>query len=83
MEYSIVKYDGNPVKPLIDILFCTGCGQCVGTCEKQALGMRMLQDWSYPYLSAPAQCDGCGKCGLACPENVIAMAAIPSVMTAS
>ncbi len=52
----------------VDPYACTGCGECVGRCQFQALSLQ--EDLCEV---EPSHCVGCGVCSMACPEDAITL----------
>jgi len=47
---------------------CKGCGNCVDTCEEEAISL--LESPSFPVID-PEKCLGCGQCVKNCPTKTI------------
>lgn len=73
MEHTAQSYRDAASSPVVDILFCAGCGRCADACAATALSIRTLKDWAYSFLSAPERCTGCGRCTSVCPRLAIEM----------
>lgn len=46
----------------IDTVLCTGCGECSGHCQFDA-----IFEHNGKYQVSESECEGCGVCGLVCP----------------
>lgn len=58
--------------PVLDVLRCTGCGDCVAACPTDCLAMAGARPW----LPRPADCVSCTACELVCPEEAIRLRAV-------
>jgi len=56
----------GPVKPIVDVELCDGCGSCVGVCPTQAISLA-----SGKAVVNKASCNGCGICVPACPKGAL------------
>jgi electron transport complex protein RnfB len=58
----------------VDEDLCTGCEDCVGRCQFDAIEMYEL-DGTKQWKAAidPAKCWGCGVCNLVCPSEALSM----------
>jgi heterodisulfide reductase subunit A len=56
----------GPVKPIVDLELCDGCGECVGACPTQAIALA-----SEKAVVNKASCNGCGICVPACPKGAL------------
>ncbi len=53
--------------PAIDLLSCTGCGDCVVACPAEVLSLINGK----AAVTTPEQCNYCGACETVCPVNAI------------
>ena len=51
----------DPVKPIVDVARCTGCGECLASCPSKAVAVV-----SGKAVVDRASCDGCGICLSSC-----------------
>lgn len=65
------KEKGNNRKAIIYINDCSGCGDCIQVCRKNAIGFYELSDGKYAKLVNPERCTGCGKCIRVCENKAI------------
>jgi MinD superfamily P-loop ATPase len=55
--------------PHIDLLTCTGCGDCVAACQPQAIALVNAK----AFVVRPTACSYCGSCEQVCPVGAIAL----------
>jgi heterodisulfide reductase subunit A len=59
----------SPVKPIVDVERCTGCGECIASCPSVAIALA-----SGKAVVDKASCDGCGICVSSCLREALDLA---------
>ena len=69
----ILTQDGSPFIPQypggIDVLKCTGCGECVEICPQNCIELREIKGKTVAIITKPELCIGDGFCKIVCPED--------------
>ena len=69
----ILTQDGSPFIPQypggIDVLKCTGCGECVEICPQNCIELQEIKGKKVAIITKPELCIGDGFCKIVCPEN--------------
>jgi 2-oxoglutarate ferredoxin oxidoreductase subunit delta len=76
----MIKWDGDepaivmaPLRVVIVVERCKGCGLCVAVCPPDVLALGGLNAHGYPaaVLTDNERCTSCTACALVCPESAI------------
>ncbi|MGC8875200.1 MAG: ATP-binding protein [Chloroflexia bacterium] len=59
----------TPLRPIILVERCTGCGDCLEACPVGALELQ----GGKAFIARPEDCRYCGDCETLCPEGAIAL----------
>ena len=69
----ILTQDGSPFIPQypggIDVLKCTGCGECAEICPQNCIELREIKGKKVALIAKPELCIGDGFCKIVCPED--------------
>ena len=69
----ILTQDGSPFIPQypggIDILKCTGCGECIEICPQKCIELKEIKGKKVALITKPELCIGDGFCKIVCPED--------------
>jgi 2-oxoglutarate ferredoxin oxidoreductase subunit delta len=81
-----VRWDGDeptvtPVRVVIAVERCKGCGLCVAVCPPAVLTLGPLNAHGYPaaVLVDNERCTSCTACALICPESAVEVYRPPRV----
>ncbi len=69
----ILTQDGSPFIPQypggIDVLKCTGCGECVEICPQNCIELQEIKGKKVAIITKPELCIGDGFCKIVCPKD--------------